>query len=479
MNHKLLILVWLSLVLIACKEEQPKKEPDLNQVILISKNHPKETFRYYLNQMSIMDSKTNSGPYTIRRNEYLFIDEKGNERFWAPKLNEPDTLIIQSTIPLFEITNMYLPLTKKPISWLVKKGDTIEFEYRKNGLIWANIKNRHVNDTVLNYDNYKILVLNDQRFEPDVFPSFGLDSKLVKKQQIIKYQEEILWMDKIGLNSLEKRYRKNSQTKLDLSSFSLEESSVHNEEPNWSNQDSLIQFRYFREDLRYRYSKYGLQRISVNYDNQAGFSDIDQKKRFDSIINDLRFSDKSKDFLLVDAYSRIIETYSVEDIETYTLLLKKHHSDSARVQKIIDSYNLDFNSKDRIELLDYNKNETTLSEVLNSSTKDYKVIYFWATWCGPCKAIEPKWDSATTELNDQNVQFFKLAKNDEYSSWKENTPAGDSYFISNSKSSMKLEEFQVYTIPRFVLLDKKNNILHANLKRPGQGFKNQITTLIR
>lgn len=479
MKPKHLILVWLSLVLIACKKEQPKKDRVLNQVILISKNHPKETFRYYVNQMSIMDSTTNSGPFTYRRMDYLFIDETGNERFWAPKLNVPDTLVIQNKNPLFEITNTYLPLTKKPISWLVKKGDTIEFEYREDGLIWANVKNRHVNDTILNYDNYKILILNDQRLEPDVFPSFGLESKLTKKQQINKYQEEILWMDKIGLNSLEKCYRTNSQTKLDLSSFSLEESPIYYEEPNWSSQDSLIQFRYFREDLRNRYSKYGLPKISINYNNQAGFSDVDQKKRFDSIINDSRFSDKSKDFLLVDAYSRIIDTYSLEDIETYTLLLKKHHSDSTRVQKIIDFYNLDFNSKDRIALLDSNKNETTWNEVLKSSNKDYKVIYFWATWCGPCEVIEPKWNSAITELNDQNVQFFKLAINDAYSSWKENAAARDSYFISNSKSSKKLEELQVYTIPRFVLLDRENNILHANLKRPGQGFKTQITNLIR
>lgn len=477
MNRKFPFLISLILLILSCETRVQKEDQVLDQVVLISKNHPYTSFKYYLNQRSITDTLTKSGPVVSGSTQYLFIDEHGEERFWFPKLKEQDTLVIKTTNPIFEITNQYLPLTKKPISWLIEKGDTLEFEYKKDGLIWAKILNRTINDTVLNYDNYKILLINKQQFDPDDFPYIGLEGKLAKKRQLQTYEDERQWMVEIGLNQLQKNYRTSSQPKLDLSSFSAEEKPINYNEVDWSIQDSLFQYRYFRNDLRYRYSKYNLALISVNYNNEAGFSDIDQKKRFDSILKDTRYSTKIQDFLLLETYKKIIRTYSVDEIEHYTELMRMHHSDSIVVQEIIEKNNLNFKTKDRIELIDVHQTPTTLNEVLLSSNKKYKVLYFWATWCAPCKKLEPKWNSALETFKDQNIEFYKLALNDNFQNWVKANGAENSYLISNSKSSKKLEEYQVNTIPRFILLDKDNNIIHMNLSRPGRGFVKQLQGL--
>lgn len=45
------------------------------------------------------------------------------------------------------------------------------------------------------------------------------------------------------------------------------------------------------------------------------------------------------------------------------------------------------------------------SEVLKSPTPT--VVDFWATWCGPCKALSPKLDQMAKEFSDK-IKFTKM-----------------------------------------------------------------------
>lgn len=54
------------------------------------------------------------------------------------------------------------------------------------------------------------------------------------------------------------------------------------------------------------------------------------------------------------------------------------------------------------------KEEATLEELLNNNFEK-TVLYFSAKWCGPCKAIHPKIEEFSNDLENKNrIVFIKI-----------------------------------------------------------------------
>jgi thioredoxin 1 len=98
-----------------------------------------------------------------------------------------------------------------------------------------------------------------------------------------------------------------------------------------------------------------------------------------------------------------------------------------------------------------------LDEEINNWTS-YTVLYFTATWCGPCKQISPFIQELDKNSEILNVKFLK---------------------IDVDEADDLCEKFEVQSMPTFIFLDKEQNVtdslIGANKELLSEKIKNLFT----
>lgn len=98
----------------------------------------------------------------------------------------------------------------------------------------------------------------------------------------------------------------------------------------------------------------------------------------------------------------------------------------------------------------------------------YVYIDIWATWCGPCKAEIPHLQQLEKDMKGKKIVFVSISCDENKAEWekyvKEQRLGGVQLCMGKGKE-MK-DFYQIQSIPRFILLDKKGNIVDAYMTRP-------------
>ncbi len=118
------------------------------------------------------------------------------------------------------------------------------------------------------------------------------------------------------------------------------------------------------------------------------------------------------------------------------------------------------------------------------SLEDFKGKYIyidvWATWCGPCKREIPHLKALIKEYANQDVAFVSISvdngrgyKNDAAKAkkaWrkmiKDKNMKGVQLYADKAWNSDFIKAFGIRSIPRFILIDDKGNIVDPNAPRP-------------
>ncbi|MEO5947708.1 MAG: TlpA disulfide reductase family protein [Chitinophagaceae bacterium] len=113
--------------------------------------------------------------------------------------------------------------------------------------------------------------------------------------------------------------------------------------------------------------------------------------------------------------------------------------------------------------VDLNGNKVTLSSLKG------KVIYvdLWATWCGPCLAEMPHYETLKEKYKtNPAIAFVSLSIDDGAELWKNNVAKRNADGIQWQINRNKLDAYNIVGIPRMLLFDKDFKVVDMNAPTP-------------
>jgi thiol-disulfide isomerase/thioredoxin len=171
--------------------------------------------------------------------------------------------------------------------------------------------------------------------------------------------------------------------------------------------------------------------------------------------------------------ARGISFYSEDNIEANYQALTRIVKDNKELAKYTDLYNK-IKSLEKGNPSPSFSNKSIDGDTVSLMDLEGKLVYIdvWATWCGPCKAQFPYLKKLEEEYRGKDVTFVSISIDDPKSEdkWrkmvKDEELKGIQLIAENAWKSSFAQDYVIRGIPRFILLDKKGNIISPFAPQP-------------
>jgi thiol-disulfide isomerase/thioredoxin len=201
-----------------------------------------------------------------------------------------------------------------------------------------------------------------------------------------------------------------------------------------------------------------------------------EKDAFSKELNNIKYGYDSLKKLHGEIDTMIVRINNQQNNELFSLLEKNYDTQHVKIlqkQKAEELLGKGNPSPKFNNYLNYNGGKTSLDDFKGK----YVYIDVWATWCKPCLAQIPFLKKLEKKYARKKIEFVSISTDnastagswdDALSKWKKmvksKSLAGVQLYAG--KDSKFMTDYQVYGIPRFILVDPKGNIVNANAPRP-------------
>lgn len=198
----------------------------------------------------------------------------------------------------------------------------------------------------------------------------------------------------------------------------------------------------------------------------------DFQKRFEFI--EKNFTGETRDFLMSNAlYTAFTNDVLIPKADLYTyrnLCTNKGYRDIIErtlTTVPVAAYAPGHNNL----LLTDGKTVQDMQSVISRYKGKIAVLDFWASWCGPCRAEIPYYKMLKKKYNGRDIVFLSISTDNNTDNWlragKEEALNGDdSFLLLNADKSAFVKKYKIFSIPRYLLIDKNGNLIAGDAPRP-------------
>tara|TARA_B100001287_G_scaffold145387_1_gene122360 strand:- start:5415 stop:6803 length:1389 start_codon:yes stop_codon:yes gene_type:complete len=176
---------------------------------------------------------------------------------------------------------------------------------------------------------------------------------------------------------------------------------------------------------------------------------------------------------IISLISMGVSFYNDKDITPYYEALKKLVDDKNKLSNFTQSFN-QIKSLSKGNPSPGFKYKSIGGEMVSLKDLQGKLVYIdvWATWCGPCRAQIPFLKELEEHYRDKDIAFVSISIDNpkDESKWKkmveEEGLKGIQLIADNAWKSSFATDYVIRGIPRFILIDKKGDIISPFAPQP-------------